>query len=231
MQQLIESSSYFGFFLTIFIYYLTTYLKNKTKISILNPLLISTIIIVLVLLLFNINYEVYNESAKYISYFLTPTTVCLAIPLYKQIEILKSNIIGILSGILAGVIANAVIVVIFSLLFNIKSELGTSLLTKSITTPIAIGLTEELGGISSITVFAVILSGIIGAAIAPTIFKIFKIKDKTSQGLACGTAAHGSGTTTALELGEVQGAISGLAIIVTGLITTIIAPIVNNIFF
>ncbi len=231
MQDFLQQTSYFGFVITIVIYYLSLYIKNKTKLSILNPLLVTTIIIVAILLVFNINYETYNIGAKYISYFLTPTTVCLAIPLYKQIKVLKKNVIGILSGILAGVIANATVIVLLTKIFKMNNELGTSLLSKSITAPIAIGLTDELGGISSITVFAVILSGIIGATIAPTIFKLLHIKDETAQGLACGTSAHGSGTTTALELGEIQGAMSGLAIIVTGLITTIIAPIVNHIFF
>lgn len=231
MQDFLQQTSYFGFVITIVIYYLSLYIKNKTKLSILNPLLVTTIIIVAILLVFNINYETYNIGAKYISYFLTPTTVCLAIPLYKQIKVLKKNVIGILSGILAGVIANAAVIVLLTKIFKMNNELGTSLLSKSITAPIAIGLTDELGGISSITVFAVVLSGIIGATIAPTIFKLLHIKDETAQGLACGTSAHGSGTTTALELGEIQGAMSGLAIIVTGLITTIIAPIVNHIFF
>lgn len=231
MQEFLQQTSYFGFVITIVIYYLALCLKNKTKLSILNPLLVTTIIIVALLLIFNINYETYNIGAKYISYFLTPTTVCLAIPLYKQIKVLKKNVIGILSGILAGVIANATVIVSLTKIFKMNNELGTSLLQKSITAPIAIGLTDELGGISSITVFAVILSGIIGAAIAPTIFKLLRINDETAQGLACGTSAHGSGTTTALELGEIQGAMSGLAIIVTGLITTVIAPIVNHIFF
>lgn len=231
MQDFLQQTSYFGFVITIVVYYLALSIKNKTKLSILNPLLVTTIIIVAILLGLNINYETYNIGAKYISYFLTPTTVCLAIPLYKQIKVLKKNIIGILSGILAGVIANAAIIVFLTKIFEMSDELGTSLLSKSITAPIAIGLTDELGGISSITVFAVILSGIIGAAIAPTIFKLLRIKDETAQGLACGTSAHGSGTTTALELGEIQGAMSGLAILVTGLITTIIVPIVNHIFF
>lgn len=231
MQSFLQQTSYFGFVITIVVYYLALSIKNKTKLSILNPLLVTTIIIVAILLGLNINYETYNIGAKYISYFLTPTTVCLAIPLYKQIKVLKKNIIGILSGILAGVIANAAIIVFLTKIFEMSDELGTSLLSKSITAPIAIGLTDELGGISSITVFAVILSGIIGAAIAPTIFKLLRIKDETAQGLACGTSAHGSGTTTALELGEIQGAMSGLAILVTGLITTIIVPIVNHIFF
>jgi len=231
VQSFLQQTSYFGFVITIVVYYLALSIKNKTKLSILNPLLVTTIIIVAILLGLNINYETYNIGAKYISYFLTPTTVCLAIPLYKQIKVLKKNIIGILSGILAGVIANAAIIVFLTKIFEMSDELGTSLLSKSITAPIAIGLTDELGGISSITVFAVILSGIIGAAIAPTIFKLLRIKDETAQGLACGTSAHGSGTTTALELGEIQGAMSGLAILVTGLITTIIVPIVNHIFF
>lgn len=231
MNEFLQQSSYFGFVLTIIIYYLAVLLKNKAKNSILNPLLITTIIIVIILLIFNIKYETYNIGAKYISYFLTPTTVCLAVPLYKQIKVLKKSILGILSGIIAGVLANAFVIVIFVKCFKMDNILGTSLLSKSITAPIAIGVTDELGGISSITVFAVILSGIIGAVIAPIIFKLLKIKSPVAQGLACGTAAHGSGTTTALELGEIQGAISGLAIIITGLITTLVVPIINSIFF
>lgn len=231
MNDILSQSTYFGFLITVGIYYISIQLKNKFKSNLLNPLLISTIIIVILLLLLGIKYDTYNEGAKYVSYFLTPTTVCLAIPLYKQIKILKKNIIAILIGILAGVLANATVIILFVKIFNMSNEIGTSLLPKSITAPIAIGLVDEMGGLSSITVFAVILSGIIGAAIAPTLFKIFKIDEEVSQGLACGTAAHGSGTTTALELGEVQGAISGLAIIVTGIITTIIVPIINNIFF
>lgn len=231
MNEILVNSTYFGFILTIIVYYFAVYLKSKVNNSLLNPLLVSTIIIVLVLLLCGIEYDTYNIGAKYISFFLTPTTVCLAVPLYKQLKVLKKSVLGILSGIVAGVISNALVIVVFAKVFKLKSILGTSLLAKSITAPIAIGVTDELGGISSITVFAVILSGIIGAVIAPTIFKILKIKNNVAQGLACGTAAHGSGTTTALELGEVQGAVSGLAIIVTGLITTFVVPIINSLFF
>ncbi len=231
MNELLTNSSYFGFVITIILYYICVQIKNKTKNNLLNPLLTCTILIVTILLLCNITYDTYNNGAKYISYFLTPTTVCLAIPLYKQIKILKKNIMAIISGILAGVLANAIVIVGLVKIFGLSNQLATSLLPKSITTPIALGVVEELGGLSSITVFAVILSGIIGAVIAPTLFKILKINEEVSQGLACGTASHGSGTATALELGEIQGAISGLAITITGLITTIIVPIVNNIFF
>lgn len=228
---MLMNSSYFGFVITIIIYYICLQIKNNTKISLLYQLLTTTIITSAILLICNVKYDTYNNGAKYISYFLTPTTVCLAIPLYKKIKILKKNIIAIISGILAGVIANAIVIVLLVNIFNMSNELGTSLLPKSITAPIALGVTEELGGISSITLFAVILSGIMGAVLAPTIFKILRIKEEVAQGLACGTAAHGSGTTTALELGEIQGAMSGLSITITGLITTIIVPIVNSIFF
>lgn len=231
MNEMLVNSTYFGFVITIIMYYIGVQIKNKTKISLLNPLLTATIMIVAILLIGNIDYDTYHNGAKYVSYFLTPTTVCLAIPLFKKMEILKKNIIAIISGILAGVLVNALVVVVFVKIFGMSNELGTSLLPKSITAPIALGVVEELGGISSITVFAVILSGIIGAVIAPTIFRVLRIKEEVSQGLACGTASHGSGTTTALELGEIQGAMSGLAITVTGLITTIVVPIVNSIFF
>lgn len=231
MDSILSTSNYFGFFITVVIFLACTWLKNKTKLNILNPLLTSTIAIIAILLVFNIKYETYYNGAQYLSYFLTPTTVCLAIPLYKQIEKLKQNAVAIISGILAGCIANSAVIVIFSKIFNMSNELAVSLLPKSVTTPIALGISNELGGISSITVFAVILSGIIGAVIAPYVYKIFKIKNPVSQGLGCGTSAHGSGTSTAMELGEIQGAMSALAISVTGLMTVVIAPIISNIFF
>ncbi|MCI8346757.1 MAG: LrgB family protein [Bacilli bacterium] len=231
MNDFLQQTNYFGFVLTILIYYFADLLKNKSKIALFNPILVTTIVVVAILLIFNIDYETYTIGAKYISYFLTPTTVCLAVPLYRQIKVLRKNIIGVLLGIVAGVIANATVIVLFAWLFKIENRLGTSLLSKSITAPIAVALTEELGGVSSITIFAVILSGIIGAVIAPVVFKFVHIKNEIAQGVACGTSAHGSGTTTALELGEVQGAMSGLSIIATGVITTIIVPIINQIFF
>lgn len=231
MESILATSEYFGFFITVVIFLACTWLKNKTKLNLLNPLLISTIGIIALLLIFDIKYETYYNGAKYLSYFLTPTTVCLAIPLYKQVEKLKQNAVAIISGIFAGCISNAAVIVILAKLFNMSNELAVSLLPKSVTTPIAVGISGELGGISSITVFAVILSGIVGAVIAPYVYKIFKIKNPVSQGLGCGTSAHGSGTSTALELGEVQAAMSALAISVTGLMTVVIAPIVSNIFF
>ena len=231
MESLFGSSEYFCLFITIVVFLACTWLKNKTKINLLNPLLISTIVIIAILLIFNIEYNAYYNGTKYLSYFLTPTTVCFAIPLYKQLAKLKQNAVAILSGIFAGCISNMVVIVLLSKLFNIPNTLAVSLLPKSVTTPIAVGISTELGGISSITVFAVIFSGIVGTIIAPYVYKIFKIKNNVSQGLGCGTSAHALGTTTAIELGEVQAAMSALAINVTGLMTVIISPIVSQIFF
>ena len=231
MESLLTTSEYWGIFTTIAIFIACTYLKNKTKINLLNPLLISTIIIIALLCLLDIKYTTYYNSAKYLSYFLTPTTVCLAIPLYKQINKLKQNVPAILSGIFAGCLANSLAIIILCKLFNMPNELANSLLPKSVTTPIAVGISSELGGITSITVLAVILSGLVGAVIAPYVYKIFKIKNPVSQGLGSGTSSHALGTTAALELGEVQAAMSALAINVTGIMTVFIAPIVSNIFF
>lgn len=231
MDSFLSDSTYFGFLLTAIVFFICTWVKNKTKINLLNPLLTSTAVIVTLLLIFNIKYSTYNNGAKYISYLLTPTTVCLAIPLYKQTQKLKENAVAIFSGVLSGCIANSIVVVVLCKIFNLSNEISASLLPKTVTTPIAMGIAQELGGITSITVPVVVLTGIIGAVIAPTVFKICKIKNPISQGLACGTSAHGCATSTALELGEVQGAMSGLAITIAGLITVVLAPIMYGIFF
>ena len=185
MQEILLNSVYFGFSLTLIIYFFSLWLKNKTKIILFNPVLISSILIICILMVLNIDYDTYNNGAKYIPYFLTPTIVCLAVPLYKQLNILKKNIVAVISSILAGCLANAIVITILLKLFNMSNELAVSLLPKSITAPIAIGIAEELGGIIPITVFAVILSGIVGATIAPIIFKMLRIKNDVAQGLAC----------------------------------------------
>lgn len=231
MDTILSNLTYFGFFLTVIVFLLCSWIKNKTKLTILNPLLTSTIFIVVILLIGRIKYETYNNGAKYLSYFLTPTTVCLAIPLYKQASKLKENAVAIISGVLAGCIANSAVIVLFVKIFKLSNEIAASLLPKTVTTPIAMGISNEIGGITSITVLAVISSGILGAVIAPIILKLLKIDNPVSQGLACGTSAHGCATSTALEIGEVQGAMSGLAISIAGLMTVVIAPIVNGIFF
>ena len=228
MKEIICNSTYFGVAISIFGYMIGTIVKSKFKRDFLNPLLISIIFIIFCLLAFDIDYDSYNKSAQYLSYLLTPATVCLAIPLYRQIELLKKNIKAVIIGITAGVIASLGSIFILSLLFGLTNEIYVTLLPKSITTAIGIGISEELGGIPNITVSAIIITGIFGNIVAEYVCKIFKIKEPISVGLAIGTSSHAIGTTKALEIGEIEVAMSSLSIAVAGLITVLFASIFVN---
>ena len=173
----------------------------------------------LILILF---YQIYNDSAKYISYLLTPATVCLAIPLYKQLEVLKHNLKAIVIGVLAGVLTSMTSVYLLSLAFSFTSAEYVTFLPKSITTAIGMGVIEELGGYVSIGVAAIIVTGIIGNMLAIKILSLFKITNPIAKGLAIGCSSHAIGTTKALEIGEVEGAMSSLAIVVSGLVTVVL---------
>lgn len=221
MKEAIFNSAFFGVIISIAGYALGVFLKKKFKRSFLNPLLISIIFVIAVLLVFNIDYESYNQGGKYISYLLTPATVCLAIPLYQQLELLKKNKKAIILGILAGVLSSLGSVWALSYLFGLSHQQYVTLLPKSITTAIGIGVSHELGGIETITVAVIIVTGVLGNVIAETVCKLFKIKDPIAVGLAIGTSAHALGTTKAFELGEIQGAMSSLSIVVAGLITVV----------
>jgi len=226
----LQGSAYLGFFLTLFGYWLAVGISKKVKSTLCNPLLISIILIIGFLKLTGISYETFDNGAKYINYFLTPATVCLAVPLYRQIRLLKENIWAILISIFSGCIACAGLIFVMSRLFALEEEIYASLVPKSITTAIALGMSEELGGVASVTVMAVFITGIGGAVIATTIFKIFRIEEPMAQGLAVGTASHAIGTSKALELGEIQAAMSSLAIAVTGVMTVIIGPLVAGFY-
>lgn len=230
MEEVINNSVYFGVVISLLTYILGIQLKKKFKLSILNPLLVSMVLVILVLVMFDIDYEVYNQGGKYISYLLTPATVCLAIPLYQQLDLLKKNFKAIISGILTGVLTSLASILILSAIFNLSHELYVSILPKSITTAIGIAVTEELGGVATITVGLIVLTGILGNVIGQGVCKLFKIKNPISVGLAFGTASHAMGTTKALELGEVQGAMSSLSIAVSGLLTVALAPVFANFF-
>lgn len=231
MNELLQDSAYFGFFLSLFAYWVGVKIKNKWKLAILNPLLIALILVISFLAAFRIDYGVFNQGAQYLSYLLTPATVCLALPLYRQVRVLKEHWAAVLCGLAVGCATSLALVVAFAGLLRVEPVIARSLLPKSITTAIAMGVTEELGGISAITVAVVILTGVAGAVMATGIFKLFRIKDPVAQGLALGASAHAVGTSKALELGELQGAMSSLAIVATGLITVVAAPIVANVFF
>ena len=182
----------------------------------------------LVLLVADIDYETYNEGAKHLSWLLTPATVCLAIPLFEQWELLKHNMKAVLCGLLAGTITSLTTVYVLAKLCGLTHEEYVTLLPKSITTAIGMGVSEELGGYVTITVAVIIITGVLGNMFGEIICKVFKITEPISKGLAYGASAHAIGTAKAIEIGEVEGAMSGLAIAVSGIFTVALASLFAN---
>lgn len=228
MNSLIADSAVIGVILSIMGYELGLYLKKKFNYAILNPLLISIIFVMIFLVVFKVDYASYNLSAKYLSYLLTPATVCLAVPLYEQLQLLRKNFLAIMVGIFSGVLTSMISVWVLAMIFKLSHEQYVTLLPKSITTAIGIGLSEELGGMVTITVAVIIITGILGNIIAEFICRIFKIKSPIAKGIAIGTSAHAIGTARAMEMGEIEGAMSSLSIAVSGLCTTIAISIFAN---
>ena len=225
MRDFLCNSVYFGVTISLGGYALGLMLKKRWKCGICNPLLISVIVTIIAILLLGVDYESYNQSAQYLSYLLTPATVCLAIPLYQQIVLLKKNMMAILLGIIAGVLSSLGSVLALSFVFGLEHEYYVTLLPKSITTAIGMGVSEELGGIVTITVAVILITGIFGNVMGETICKLFHIYEPIAVGLAFGTSSHAVGTAKALELGEIEGAMSCLSIAVAGILTVIGASI------
>lgn len=225
MKEMISHSTFFGVMISALCYELGVILKKKWNHPMINPLLIATCAVILLLLLLKVDYKSYNEGAQYLSYLLTPTTVCLAIPLYEQLEQLKNNAKAIMAGILSGILTSLTCVFVLALLFRLNHKEYVTLLPKSITTAIGMGVSEELGGIVTITVAVIIITGILGNIIAETICRIFRIDEPIAKGIAIGSSAHAVGTARAMEMGEIEGAMSSLSIAVTGLLTVIGASI------
>lgn len=230
MDNLILSSATVGIVISLLAYEIGLAAQRKWKLAILNPLLISIILVIGFLVLFHVDYDSYNNSAQYLSYLLTPATVCLAIPLYLQLDLLKKNIGAILIGVFSGVLASLGSVLAMTVLFGLDHKQYVTMLPKSITTAIGMGVSEELGGYVTITVAVIIITGVIGNMSAEFICKMFRIKSPISRGLAIGTASHAVGTARAMELGEVEGAMSSLAIVVCGLCTVVGASIFSYIW-
>ncbi|MDY5845044.1 MAG: LrgB family protein [Bariatricus sp.] len=224
----LENSVFFGVILSLAAYGIGTFLKAKFKMALFNPLLISIILAIAVLVVFKVDYTTYYEGAKYISYLLTPATICLAVPLYEQLELLKKNWKAIFAGILSGVLASMGIILIMALICHLTHEEYVTFLPKSITTAIGMGVSEELGGYVSITVAVIIITGVIGNMCAESVCRIFKITDSVARGIGIGTASHAIGTARAMEMGEVEGAMSSLSIVVSGILTVIGASIFAN---
>ncbi len=225
MSELLGDSLFFGVIVSVLAYQAGLWIKRKWKLAVFNPLLISIFLVIAVLLIFDVDYERYNEGAKYLSYLLTPATVCLAIPLYEQLEQLKKNAKAIAAGILSGVLSSLVSVLALAAVFGLSHEEYVTLLPKSITTAIGMGVSEELGGIVTITVAVIIVTGVLGNIIAELVCKIFRIHEPVAKGIAIGSASHAIGTAKAMEMGEVEGAMSSLSIAVSGLLTVIGASV------
>ena len=221
MSEFFESSAFLGVAVSLLSYALGSFLKKKFKTGIFNPLLISIAITIVFLLTCNIDYDTYNDGAKYLSWLLTPATVCLAIPLYQQIELLKKNHKAVLVGILSGVLTSLTTIMILAFIFKLSHKEYVTMLPKSITTAIGMGISEELGGYVTITVAVIVLTGVLGNILAEGICKLFKINHPIAKGIAIGTASHAIGTAKAMELGEVEGAMSGLSIAVSGILTVV----------
>lgn len=221
MTELLTQSLFFGVVLTLLSFQAGLWLKKKTGLAIANPVLVSVIIIIGVLLLFDIEFEEYKKGADYISFFLTPATVSLAIPLYRQLELLKKYPKAVFCGIGAGVLTAMVSILLMSLLFRLNHEQYVTLLPKSITTAIGMGISDKMGGMVNLTVVAISITGLTGTICAEGICKLFRITEPIAKGLAVGTASHALGTTKAMEWGQVEGAMSSLSIVVAGIMTVL----------
>ena len=228
MTEFLEDSLFAGVTISLLAYILGYFLKKKFKLGFLNPLLISIAATIVVLVVADVDYEVYNKGASFISWFLTPATVCLAIPLYEQWQLLKRHWRAVLLGILAGVFTSMGTVFVLSLLLGLSHQEYVTLLPKSITTAIGMGLSEELGGYVTITVAVIVVTGVLGNIMGEAICKIFRITDPIAKGLAFGASSHAIGTAKAMELGEVEGAMSSLSIVVCGILTVISVSIFAN---
>lgn len=215
------ASPFFGIALSIIAFWIGEKIRKKTGFVICNPLIIAIVLIIGVLLIFQIPYDSYQKGGAVINMFLAPATACLAVSIYTKIEILKKNWIPILVGCTCGSLASMLSIYGMCRLFGLDEKITYSLLPKSVTTPIAVSISESHSGAVPITVVAVIITGILGSIAAPLLIRIFRVNDAMTAGLSIGACSHAVGTSKALELGEVQGAMSGLAIGICGIVTVI----------
>lgn len=225
MSDFLQDSVFFGVTISIIAYEGGALLKKRFKSAIFNPLLIAVAATILLLISCGIDYERYYEGAKYLSYLLTPATVCLAIPMYEQMELLKENWKAVMAGILSGVLTSLTCILALAAAFGLSHDTYVTLLPKSITTAIGMGVSEELGGYVTITVAVIIITGILGNMIGDGICRLFRIKESIAKGVAMGTASHAIGTARAMEMGEIEGAMSSLSIAVAGLLTVVGASV------
>ena len=215
------SSPLFGFCISILLYEIGVWIQNKTGSPVANPLLISSVIIILLLQITGISFETYNNGARFISMFLSPCTCVLAVNIYANLEAIKKYLLPILCGTAAAAAVSLTSVHLLCRAFGLTEELRLSLLPKSVTTAISMPLVQMTGGIDSILVGAVMITGVLTAICAPALIKIFRIKDPVARGIAIGAAGHGAGTAAAIKMGPTEGATAGIAIGMSGLFTVV----------
>lgn len=225
MNEFFSESLLFGFTLSVAAYAVGFWVQKKFKKAFLSPLIIAMFLIIIFLKVFQIDYETYDYGAKYITYFIQPATVCLAIPLYKQVEILKKNPATVLVSVLAGCVAHIIIMVGSFYWLQLDETIIRSLISKSVTLAFALPITESLGGIGAITIVGLTIAGILGAVVGPGLLKACKITDPVAQGLGIGAASHGVGCGRLVELGEVYAAMGTVAVSVAGILTVVLVNI------
>lgn len=222
MSELLQSP-FFGIALTVLAYWVGVTVHRKTQLVFCNAMIISVSMVIIVLLVFDIPYESYYVGGGIINMFLAPATACLAVSIYSKRELLKQYWLPVLVGCMVGVVSSVGSVLLLCKAFGLDRAMIMSMLPKSVTTPIAVAVAEGQGGIPSIAVAAVIVTGIFGNLAAPALIKVFRVKDPLAAGLGIGACSHALGTAKALEIGETEGAMSGLAMGLCGIITAIVA--------
>ena len=226
MAEFLEGISLFPIVLTLGAYQVGLWLRKKWNNPLCNPLLIAIILVIGTLLLTGVSVDSYQAGTGAISWLLTPATVCLALPLYRQMKVLKKQLGAILAGIAAGTVVSLGVIFLMCRLFGLNREMTVSMLPKSITSAMGMVLSGENGGIESLTTAAIIITGILGSLVGSLLCKLFKLRDPVSQGVAFGTASHVIGTSRATEIDPLAGAVSSLSLAVAGLLTAVLFPLI-----
>ena len=228
MNELLAQSAYFSIALGVGAYWVGTRIKKRFPHPLVNPLLIAVLIVAALLFLLRVEAETFTAGIQPLTWLLTPSTVCLAIPLYRQMRLLRRHWKAILVSITAGCLSCAAGVLLLSRLFGLTPELYRSLLPKSVTTAIALGISEQLGGISGVVTLAVIFTGLFGVVLAEGLLRLLHVTHPVAKGLAIGNSIHAIGTARAMEIGEIEGAISSLTIVVAGVLTVVLASVFSS---
>ena len=212
--------------LTLFAYRFGMFCQSKLKTPLCNPIIVAVLVVLGVLSVCGLELEAYRQGANMLSWLMTPATVCLAISMYEQVQVLKKRAGMILAGVAAGAISSIAMVLVIGLLCKFDSDLILSLLPKSVTTAIGVPLSQLTGGVAAITTATIIVTGIVASVIGPFLCRIFRLTDEVAQGVAFGTAGHVVGTAKANELSPLTGAVSSFSLVISGIITAIVLPII-----